>query len=267
MDEVIKLKASSEAEVQKMIKNTLHLKENEAVEIKVLKSPKKIFFIKIEGLYEIKVVDKNKLKELERQKQQLEKEKALKAAKEKEKKAETIISEKKIVTEPVKVDKETYVPKENNTEYTKNEEDNNENKIRAAVKEFIVNSKLNVNIKNIQYRNGRYIVNLDGKDIRYLIGEKGTTLNSLEYLLGTLLKNIKVTIDSNGYKSKREESLRILAIKKGEKVLETGSSIKLNPMSARERKIIHEEISFMKELETQSVGEEPKRCLIIKKKR
>ena len=265
MDEVIKLKASSEAEVQKMIKNTLHLKENEAVEIKVLKSPKKIFFIKIEGLYEIKVVDKNKLKELERQQQ--EKEKALKAAKEKEKKAETVISEKKTATEPVKVNKETYVPKENNTEYTKNEEDNNENKIRAAVKEFIVNSKLNVNIKNIQYRNGRYIVNLDGKDIRYLIGEKGTTLNSLEYLLGTLLKNIKVTIDSNGYKSKREESLRILARKKGEKVLETGSSIKLNPMSARERKIIHEEISFMKELETQSVGEEPKRCLIIKKKR
>ena len=270
MDEVIKLKAKSEAEVQEMIKNILHLKDNEAVEIKVLKSPKKILFLNIEGLYEIKVVDKNKLKEIERQKQQLEKEKALKAAKEKEKKTEPVVTaEKKPVTkaEPVKTTKEVYVPKETNTEYSKKEEDNNENKIRAAVKEFIVNSKLNVNIKNIQYRNGRYIVNLDGKDIRYLIGEKGTTLNSLEYLLGTILKNIKVTIDSNGYKNKREESLRILARKKGEKVMETGSSIKLNPMSARERKIIHEEISFMKELETQSVGEEPKRCLIIKKKR
>lgn len=82
-----------------------------------------------------------------------------------------------------------------------------------------------------------------------------------------MVKNVKVVIDSNGYKNKREESLRALARKKGEKVLETGNSIKLNPMSARERKIIHEEISFMKELETQSVGEEPKRCLVIKKKR
>ena len=45
MDEVIKLKAKSEAEVQEMIKNTLHLKDNEAVEIKVLKSPKKILFL------------------------------------------------------------------------------------------------------------------------------------------------------------------------------------------------------------------------------
>ena len=59
MDEVIKLKAKSEAEVQEMIKNTLHLKDNEAVEIKVLKSPKKILFLNIEGLYEIKIVDKN----------------------------------------------------------------------------------------------------------------------------------------------------------------------------------------------------------------
>ena len=86
MDEVIKLKAKSEAEVQEMIKNTLHLKDNEAVEIKVLKSPKKILFLNIEGLYEIKIVDKNKLKEIERQKQQLEKEKALKEQKKKKRK-------------------------------------------------------------------------------------------------------------------------------------------------------------------------------------
>ena len=161
--------------------------------------------------------------------------------------------------ESIKFEKNKIERKEN--------ESSIENQLRAIIKEFIVASKLNVNIKNIQNRNGRYIVNLEGKDIRYLIGEKGTTLNSLEYLIGTMVKNVKVVIDSNGYKNKREESLRALARKKGEKVLETGNSIKLNPMSARERKIIHEEISFMKELETQSVGEEPKRCLVIKKKR
>ena len=72
-------------------------------------------------------------------------------------------------------------------------------------------------------------------------------------------------MDSNNYKEKREKSLRDLARKKGKAVLSTGNAIKLNPMSARERKIIHEEVSFMKGLQTESVGEEPKRYLVIKK--
>ena len=74
-------------------------------------------------------------------------------------------------------------------------------------------------------------------------------------------------IDSNDYKKKREESLKDLARKKGKKVLDTGRNIKLNLMSARERKIIHEEISYIKGLKTESVGEEPKRYLVIKRTR
>ena len=102
--------------------------------------------------------------------------------------------------------------------------------------------------------------------MRYLIGEKGSTLKSFEYLLTSvkIFKNIKVIIDSNNYKESREKVLRNLARKQGKKVQETGRSIKLNPMSARERKIIHEEISYMKGLQTESQGEEPKRFLVIK---
>ena len=276
MDEVIKLKAKSEEEVEKMAKNILHLKENETFEIIVLKKPKKFLFLNVEGEYEIRVVDKKKKQEINEIK------KAEKAAKAQTEKKESAKEKVKVQEKPREKEKRTQerVPKEikkpreprEKTEKPesferKENEGSIENQLRAIIKEFIVASKLNVNIKNIQNRNGRYIVNLEGKDIRYLIGEKGTTLNSLEYLIGTMVKNVKVVIDSNGYKNKREESLRALARKKGEKVLETGNSIKLNPMSARERKIIHEEISFMKELETQSVGEEPKRCLVIKKKR
>ena len=103
--------------------------------------------------------------------------------------------------------------------------------------------------------------------MRFLIGEKGSALNNLEYLISTTkkFKNLKISIDSNNYKEKREKSLRDLARKKGKTVLSTGNAIKLNPMSARERKIIHEEVSFMKGLQTESVGEEPKRYLVIKK--
>ena len=274
MDEVIKLRAKSEKEVEQMAKNILHLKENETFEIMVLKKPKKFLFLNIEGEYEIRVVDKKKKQEINEIKKA---EKILKAQTEKKESVKEKVQEKPREKEKrtqERVPKEIKKPREPREKTEKPEsferkenEGSVENQLRAIIKEFIVASKLNVNIKNIQNRNGRYIVNLEGKDIRYLIGEKGTTLNSLEYLIGTMVKNVKVVIDSNGYKNKREESLRALARKKGEKVLETGNSIKLNPMSARERKIIHEEISFMKELETQSVGEEPKRCLVIKKKR
>ena len=274
MDEVIKLKAKSEEEVEKMAKNILHLKENETFEIIVLKKPKKFLFLNVEGEYEIRVVDKKKKQEINEIKKA---EKTVKAQTEKKESVKEKVQEKPREKEKrtqERVPKEIKKPREPREKTEKPEsferkenEGSVENQLRAIIKEFIVASKLNVNIKNIQNRNGRYIVNLEGKDIRYLIGEKGTTLNSLEYLIGTMVKNVKVVIDSNGYKNKREESLRALARKKGEKVLETGNSIKLNPMSARERKIIHEEISFMKELETQSVGEEPKRCLVIKKKR
>jgi len=132
----------------------------------------------------------------------------------------------------------------------------------------IVNIKLDIRIVNIKKENNnKYLVILDGKDMRFLIGEKGNTLNSFEYLLSTTrqFKNIKIVVDSNNYKEKREKSLRDLARKKGKAVLATGNAIKLNPMSARERKIIHEEVSFMKGLQTESVGEEPKRYLVIKK--
>ena len=274
MDEVIKLRAKSEKEVEQMAKNILHLKENETFEIMVLKKPKKFLFLNIEGEYEIRVVDKKKKQEINEIKKA---EKIVKAQTEKKESVKEKVQEKPREKEKriqERVPKEIKKPREPREKTEKPEsferkenEGSVENQLRAIIKEFIVTSKLNVNIKNIQNRNGRYIVNLEGKDIRYLIGEKGPTLNSLEYLIGTMVKNVKVVIDSNGYKNKREESLRALARKKGEKVLETGNSIKLNPMSARERKIIHEEISFMKELETQSVGEEPKRCLVIKKKR
>ncbi|MCP1224371.1 R3H domain-containing nucleic acid-binding protein [Sebaldella sp. S0638] len=277
MDEVIKLKAKSEEEVEKMAKNILHLKENETFEIMVVKKPKKILFLSIEGEYEIRVVDKKKKQEINEIKKAEKEAKAQTAKKEPVKEKEKVQekpkekrTQEKVIREPKKV-KEPREIKEKPVQAEKPErkepEGSIENQLRAVIKEFIVASKLNVSIKNIYSKNGRYIVNLEGKDIRYLIGEKGTTLNSLEYLIGTMVRNVKVVIDSNGYKNKREESLRALARKKGEKVLETGNSIKLNPMSARERKIIHEEISFMKDLETQSVGEEPKRCLVIKKKR
>ena len=258
--EKIVLKAQNEEELKNMVSRSLTLKEDETYQVKVLKHPKKILFINIKGEYEVKIIKKSELKTNEN-------------------KTKTQSENNNVKKETKKENGNNY-PKNNNKKNYKNENseskeksvtnqpDTNIDKIRAFFKEFIVNIKMDIRIVNIKKENNnKYLVILDGKDMRFLIGEKGNTLNSFEYLLSTTrqFKNIKIVVDSNNYKEKRERSLRDLARKKGKAVLSTGNAIKLNPMSARERKIIHEEVSFMKGLQTESVGEEPKRYLVIRK--
>lgn len=252
----MKLHAQNKNELEEMIKRSITLDADETVKIKVLKEPKKILFFNIKGTYEIEIV--KKVTENDKKDKKIESKKI--EHKEKKNFDKKIENKKEIENKIIKIEKK----EEKNIQ--ENNENINYNKIRSFIKEFIVNSKLDIKIIDIKKVGDRYIVNLDGKDMRYLIGEKGSTLNSFEYLLTSvkIFKNIKVIIDSNNYKESREKVLRNLARKQGKKVQETGRLIKLNPMSARERKIIHEEISYMKGLKTESQGEEPKRYLVIK---
>ena len=302
--EKIVLKAKNREELDSMVKRTLTLGEDEEFRIKVLKEPKKILFFNINGEYEIDIVKKGEKREISRVKpaesrtgsgknevkSENRKNEARnsgnghrenrkndgKNTKENTKSGrknwngqntenkEKNLGNEHLNSENLKIQKEENRKAETEAE---NSNDPNFDRIRSFMKEFIVNSKLSLKIVNISKEGERYVVNVDGKDIRYLIGEKGSSLNAIEYLLTSVktLKNIKVVIDSNNYKEKREEALRDLARKKGKKVLDSGRNVKLNPMSARERKIIHEEISFIKGLKTESVGEEPKRYLVIKR--
>ncbi len=289
------LKAKNREELDQMIKRTLTLEEDEEFEIVVLKEPKKILFMEIKGEYLVQIVKKEEKitsktfqpyegKEEKGNKSDLRTQnkrndtkntgtREKKKTEFKEKRTErdiensgnqgrksfdsSQVKNKNQLSENISV-KETQI---------KETDDTSIDKVRGFMKELIVHSKLELKVVNVVKEGDRYLVNLDGKDIRYLIGEKGSALNAVEYLLSSVkpLKNIKIVIDSNNYKKKREEALRDLARKKGKKVLDSGRSIKLNPMSARERKIIHEEISFIKGLKTESLGEEPKRYLVIKK--
>ena len=302
--EKIVLKAKNREELDNMVKRSLTLGEDEEFRITVLKEPKKILFFNVNGEYEIEIVKKGEKREKPKVKPAENRAGSGKnEAKPENRKNEFRASgnnhkenrknDGKNKKENVKQGRKNWNEQnsDNKEKYQKNERLNNENvrvqkeenkkveveaensddpnfgRIRSFMKEFIVNSKLSLKIVNISKEGERYVVNVDGKDIRYLIGEKGSALNAIEYLLTSVktLKNIKVVIDSNNYKDKREEALRDLARKKGKKVLDSGRNVKLNPMSARERKIIHEEISFIKGLKTESVGEEPKRYLVIKR--
>ena len=243
------LRSKSEAELKEKVKNMLTLNEDETIEIVELSKPFKFLFFSKDGEYEVKIVKKSEITN-----KSLKKEKV----NEKVNKPEVKVNLAK-VEKPKKVEnKENKVEK--NTKISE--------RLNVVIKEFLAVSNLDVKIESIKVKDNVYNIDLVGDDIRYIIGEKGIALSSLEYLLMSLeeFKHVKIFIDSNNYKEKREGILRELANKTAKNVLKTQRKVKLNPMNSRERKIIHEEISKIPGLETVSVGVEPKRCLIIKLK-
>jgi spoIIIJ-associated protein len=133
--------------------------------------------------------------------------------------------------------------------------------------ELLEKMGLVLNVEVLEAREHYVLINLCGEDNGIIIGKKGKTLNSFEYLLNSLCKNVKVEVDVEGFKAKRAETLRDLARKMAEKALNTDKIVKLNPMPPRERKIIHEIVNKYKELDTFSEGRDPKRYIVIKRKR
>ena len=113
-------------------------------------------------------------------------------------------------------------------------------------------------------------VNINGEYSGVLIGYRGETLNSLQIILNDIAnKNtkskVRVFLNVDNYKEKREKSLEELAIKVAKTVLRTNKPITLEPMNSYERKIIHSKLQEMKNVSTHSIGEEPNRRIIIEK--
>ena len=249
------LKSKSKDELQDKIKNMIVLNNDEIVEITELKKPRNLFIFSTDGEYEVRIVKKEMKSSVKNIKSEV-KNKEIKKDLKKDLK-------KEVKKEKIKVVEISEEKKVNNNDNKLIE------KLNIVIKEFLAISNLNVIIKNISFNDKVYNVELDGEDIKYIIGEKGIALSSLEYLLMSIedFRHIKIFIDSNNYKEKRETILRELANKTAKTVIKTRRKVKLNPMTSRERKIIHEEISKIEGLETVSVGVEPKRCLIIKLKK
>ena len=113
---------------------------------------------------------------------------------------------------------------------------------------------------------------ISGDDASTLIGHHGDTLDALQYLanLASARKNIngerdksRVTIDIEGYRAKREDTLRALARRMAAKALRNKRSVMLEPMSAYERRIIHSEIQNIEGVSTNSIGSDNNRKIVI----
>lgn len=115
-------------------------------------------------------------------------------------------------------------------------------------------------------------INLIGEDMGILIGKRGQTLDSLQYLVGMVVNKgsegyIRVKLDTENYRSRRKETLETLAKNIAYKVKRTKRSVSLEPMNPYERRIIHAALQNDKYVTTRSEGEEPFRHVVIALKR
>ena len=255
IEKTIEIKAIDKEKALKRALNILgvELTENEAVEIVEKVKPRKKFFGLFgtePGTYEISIKTKEKREEV------------------KEKKNFTPKTEK--VEKNPKYEKQEKIVKVEKVETShKNNAENIEleKEITEKVSFFVEKMKLDIKFKLKRIKERVYVVEFFGKDNALVIGQKGKTLNSFEYLLNSMIKNCRIEIDVERFKEKRNETLRILAKRMAEKVSKYGKTVRLNAMPPRERKIIHEVVNKYPDLDTYSEGRDPKRYIVIKKKR
>ncbi len=112
-------------------------------------------------------------------------------------------------------------------------------------------------------------VNITGDDISLIIGKEGQTLDALEYIVNLCLRrrdpdvNYRVVLEAAGYRERRKKSLAAMAERLAIKVKRTGRAVSLQPMPARERRIIHMALKQFKGVKTHSSGQGPYRKVVI----
>ena len=125
---------------------------------------------------------------------------------------------------------------------------------------------------SVDFRENEIDVSIDGKkeETGIVIGKHGSTLNGIQIVLSAMVNQRseefrRVIVDCSGYRKKREQVLKRIAGKTANKVLKTNKSIKLEPMNAQERRIIHACLANVDGIRTRSEGKDPHRRVVIHK--
>ena len=140
------------------------------------------------------------------------------------------------------------------------------------IKTVIADMGLQASATMTEGDNDDKLINIDGEGSGVLIGHHGETLDSLQYLAnlaankkveGEKREHVKITLDAEGYRAKREETLRALARRMADKVLRYKKSVMLEPMNPYERRIIHSEVQNIEGVATNSIGSENNRKVVM----
>ena len=143
---------------------------------------------------------------------------------------------------------------------------------RDFVERILADMQIEATVTLVDVDNADKQINIDGKNVGALIGHHGETMDSLQYLVNLAANQktegekrdfVKITIDIEGYRAKREEALRALARRMADRVIKYKKSVMLEPMNPYERRIIHSEVQNIKGVSTNSIGSENNRKVVI----
>ena len=142
----------------------------------------------------------------------------------------------------------------------------------AFVKQLLGDMGIEAEVSMEDGEDGVKKISVCGEDAAVLIGHHGDTLDSLQYLANLAANKrvdgkkeayVKINVDVEGYRAKREETLRALARRMAAKVQKYKKSVMLEPMNPYERRIIHSEIQNIQGVSTNSIGSENNRKIVI----
>ena len=179
--------------------------------------------------------------------------------------------EKEVVVEEVK---ETPKVEEKKAEYPEKEEKlaevepQTKEACEKFLKDVLKSMDMEVTLTSEIDEDGALSINMEGENMGILIGKRGQTLDSLQYLTNRVANKVqegyvRVKLDTENYRERRKETLENLAKNIAHKVKRTKRSVSLEPMNPYERRIIHSALQGDKYISTHSEGEEPYRRVVV----
>ena len=121
----------------------------------------------------------------------------------------------------------------------------------------------------VQKRDNYIKINMFSDNNAILIGKNGRTMSSMQQLLRQTIKNklnikINIILDVEEYKIKQQKNIERLAVKLAKDVIRTNIEVKMDSMNSYERRLVHSRLADFDGVKTESTGEEPNRCVVIK---
>ena len=242
--------------------------ERDEVEVTVLEEPSKGFFGIGSKLAKVRVEPKKKVVEetaVSEMKPEIKEEQpsTIEETAESDKALEQRKTEKRKKDRKKKEKKKTIIPREPEEKMVEVED----HPALSFLKDLTEKMGLNLDITAKTGSSSVYL-NIKGKDSGTVIGKRGQTLDAIQYLTSLVVnkeneKYIRVVVDAESYRAKREKTLEQLANRLADKVVKTKKSVRLEPMNPYERKVIHATLQSNPNVTTKSEGEEPYRRVII----
>jgi spoIIIJ-associated protein len=139
--------------------------------------------------------------------------------------------------------------------------------LQELLEEIVDSLDLDAEVR-VEQADGILMGSVEGDDLGLFIGSRGQTIDAVQHLAQRIVfrggaPEVRVVIDADGYRERRQETLRSLAADAAEESLRSGEAVELDPMPASERRIVHEYLRERGGVRTHSEGDEPERYLVV----